>query len=469
MNQAQPLPRINLPRRRRRTALKVAQARKPGNLQPPGLFKKAMKGKLSLENILCTNSDFPQDVSKSCEGDPVERGLVSYHVATSLFHGHSENLYIESFGRGAKSAEVVQAILIFTICMELGWHKLNMRSNEGSVSESIFEALQKRDVESTWLVLFIHDRGSSFQTGKPWMIERSDFIESVNSWHKNPLSTSNDAAVCALATLRLATADIVDVLNSQRPCPAINQSHRVSSSLRMLKPQLEAWEKHWSGVTEGESYHEFIVSFYANHVRLFLYSFPLEASLSSHPDGSLMDNEAFWITYTSAMEMLRAATHPSMSPPLSFVHGAVHMMIAYAGVFLIKLLLSEYEKACQNRPATIQGGSDSNITVSIMSNEHSGMGRDQQSGSLLSTRLHPGPFNFQDMMLKSVHKITDGDEAHRRTSSSNNDNMMFDNMPMLDSYIFSDDEMWEATFMNAGFHVGEGVFLPGTIGRKNLY
>ena len=93
-------------------------------------------------------------------------------------YGHSENLYIESFRRGAKSAEVVQAILIFTywkrpddtrswrsisyairLCMELGWHKLNMRSNEGSVSESRFEALQKRNVERTWLVLFIHDRG----------------------------------------------------------------------------------------------------------------------------------------------------------------------------------------------------------------------------------------------------------------------------------------------------------------------
>jgi hypothetical protein len=61
----------------------------------------------------------------------------------------------------------------------------------------------------------------------------------------------------------------------------------------MLKPQLEAWEKHWSEVVEGETCHKFIVSFYAKHVQLFLYSFPLEASLSSHPGEPLMDNEAF--------------------------------------------------------------------------------------------------------------------------------------------------------------------------------
>lgn len=91
----------------------------------------------------------------------------------------------------------------------------------------------------------------SFQTGKPWMIERSEFIESVNSWYKSSLSIPNDAALCALATLRLSTADIVDVYNPQRPSPAMNDPNRTSSLLRMLKPQLEAWEKYWTRITEG--------------------------------------------------------------------------------------------------------------------------------------------------------------------------------------------------------------------------
>lgn len=83
--------------------------------------------------------------------------------------------------------------------------------------------------------------------------------------------------------------------------------------------------------------HQFIVTFYGHHVRLFLYSHPLQASLSTHVGGSLIDNEALWITYTSAVEMLKAATHPSMSPLLSFVPDSMHVMTAYAAVFLIKV------------------------------------------------------------------------------------------------------------------------------------
>lgn len=66
----------------------------PENLQPPGLFKRPMKGKFSLENILCA-SDVSDDTTRLTaksastphRGDPIQRGLVSYYIATSLFQG----------------------------------------------------------------------------------------------------------------------------------------------------------------------------------------------------------------------------------------------------------------------------------------------------------------------------------------------------------------------------------------------
>jgi hypothetical protein len=86
-----------------------------------------------------------------------------------------------------------------------------------------------------------------------------------------------------------------------------------------------------------ERCHSFLVSFFGTHVLLVLYSFPLQASISSPIGASLVDTEAFWMTYTSASEMLQLVSHHSLSSLLSFAHDSVHTMTAYAAVFLIKV------------------------------------------------------------------------------------------------------------------------------------
>jgi hypothetical protein len=201
----------------------------------------------------------------------------------------------------------------------------------------------------------------NLQTKKPWMIEKSEFIESVNSWYKSPFAIANDALLCALVTLRLTTADIIEVLDPQRPSPPISSPHRINSLLRMLKPQLEAWQKHWTRVTEAgmgcspipldshsfpwssminrslEPCHKFLVSFFSNHVQLYLYAFPLQESLSLHIGGPLIDSNAFWVAYTSALGMLKSITDPSIFPTLCFIHDSVHVMVAYSAIFLIKV------------------------------------------------------------------------------------------------------------------------------------
>ncbi|OKL59898.1 hypothetical protein UA08_04538 [Talaromyces atroroseus] len=394
-------------------------------LQPSSLLtREATKEKYSLQSILSISRDLDMDQaeSTSClpEDDPVVKGIVSYHIATSLFEGqsfnpficvldpslhtfqyirerssflltvmlsvsakafnptlhfdlhrYSERLFNDAIARGTKSPEVIQAILLKTywkqsddtrswpilgyairLSMELGWHKLSSK-DEDTTTMSSLEIRRRRNVERTWLVLFVYDRSMSLQNGNPWMIERSDFIESVNTWYTSPLATINDTILAAFVSLRLAAANILEVFNPRRPAPSVTHAYRFNSLLKTLTPQVEAWKKRWGHIaSEKERCHPFLVSFFGTHLLLLLYSFPLQSSISSQSGASVVDTEAFWITYTSAMDMLKQISHPSLTPLLSFAHDSIHAMTAYAAVFLIKLLLSvksltrkEYEKA----------------------------------------------------------------------------------------------------------------------------
>ena len=94
----------------------------------------------------------------------------------SKLYQHSQDLLMVVFRRGHKSVEVVQAILILTywkephdnrvwttvgyairIGMELDWHRLEASRTSGS--EEPFQVLREvRNMERTWLVLFVYDR-----------------------------------------------------------------------------------------------------------------------------------------------------------------------------------------------------------------------------------------------------------------------------------------------------------------------
>ncbi|KAI1608234.1 hypothetical protein EDD36DRAFT_423657 [Exophiala viscosa] len=349
-------------------------------LQPSSLLnKQATNGKYSLQNILSISDRLhlvdPKSASDLPEDDPISKGIVSFHIATSLFenfmksfnpficvldpalytfrhvrerssflltvmlaasskvynpalhpeiHKYSEQLLNGAFAQGAKSPEVIQAILLSTywkqpedtrswsligytirLCMELGWHKFKPNSDADDSAASELE------------------RGMSLQTGKPWMIERSDFLESVNTWYKHPMATSNDATLAALVTLRLATADIIDIFCPLRPAPY----RGLEEALGQLK----------LGYSVGVHDPVLITSSQSNDILSWC---PSLTSISSPIGASLVDTEAFWITYTSAIEMLQLVSHHSVSPLLSFAHDSVHVMTAYSAAFLIKLLLS---------------------------------------------------------------------------------------------------------------------------------
>jgi hypothetical protein len=90
---------------------------------------------------------------------------------------HAEDLFIKNFRNGSKSVEIVQAILILTywkkpddnrawlsvghairMAIELGWHQFGSGEMKCSANASEITIRKFRDMERTWLVLFVYDR-----------------------------------------------------------------------------------------------------------------------------------------------------------------------------------------------------------------------------------------------------------------------------------------------------------------------
>lgn len=179
----------------------------------------------------------------------------------------------------------------------------------------------------------------SLQTGKPWMIDRSKFIESVNDWYLHPLAITNDRLLCAFVSLRLITSAHVDTMASQLIIHQRQQALQYRSLLRLLDRQIEEWGKLWSEqpVSDGEDCHAFLISFYGSYARLLLFTSSLRASLRLKDVSTSVDTEAIWKSCLSALDMLRLVSIASTSPLLYFAQDSVHVMIAYATVFLIKV------------------------------------------------------------------------------------------------------------------------------------
>jgi len=113
--------------------------------------------------------------------------------------------------------------------------------------------------------------------------------------------------------------------------------------LRNCNGKLTQWMDNWQAEMQragGESFHFSFLSFFRLHVRLFLNSFGIQASLapSSRASPSL---QALSACCTSALDNLRIVSKdfPSMSM-LRYGQDSITVMCAYSAVFLLKLLRS---------------------------------------------------------------------------------------------------------------------------------
>jgi hypothetical protein len=192
----------------------------------------------------------------------------------------------------------------------------------------------------------------SLQTGKPWMIERNEFIENIRSWTKSPLAIPTDNLLCAFVHYRLMAAEAFDLLHLRRQSYRASAQQITQSLLRIIDNQVEECQNHWVRVTEkGEltvlssvylplshldpnCCYPFLIQFYANHLRLQLFSVPLQDSLFS-VGSNLPSLQGLWISQENAMEMLRLVS--KYAPFLRLAQDSIHVMTAYAAVFLIKV------------------------------------------------------------------------------------------------------------------------------------
>ena len=82
----------------------------------------------------------------------------------------------------------------------------------------------------------------SLQTGKPWMIERSGFIESIEYWSKERTATANDTLLAAFVTLRLLTSEVFKLLG---PCRHVSSFENIKSFLTIIGNRIDEWEDKW--------------------------------------------------------------------------------------------------------------------------------------------------------------------------------------------------------------------------------
>lgn len=167
----------------------------------------------------------------------------------------------------------------------------------------------------------------SLQTGKPWMIERSSFIESVQEWLDHPQAIPNDRLLCGLVTLRLLAAEVFDITNPGCEYPA--------RLLALLQSRIERWQTKWLELTDAVGCHNFLIRFYGAHQSLQLFAIPLQTILNTSTFDETCDLRPFWMSYSSAMKMLRLI--PEFSSFLNLCQDSIHVMTAYSAVLLIKV------------------------------------------------------------------------------------------------------------------------------------
>ncbi|KIV86244.1 hypothetical protein PV11_01867 [Exophiala sideris] len=412
---------------------------------------------------------------------------------------HAETLFSRSFRRGQKSAEVVQAILILTywkelddtrawlsvgyairLSMELGWHKLSKVQHENDHVKTDLERRTLRNCQRTWLVLFVYDRSISLQTGKPRMIERSEFIESVEIWLKHDLALPMDVLLGAFVSLRLLTSDVFDVLEPSSTTDRALHVHGTDALLKSLGFQIRTWEDHWIRLARTaacETCHLFLIRFYGMHLQLLLSSFSLRPALLSQSTEAKIRIGVIWSSNATAIQMLKLVSDPAVSPILYFAQDSVHVMIAYAAVFLIKLLFCvpkharadletmtiealrdaarsfAHQAAPPNSSCWLQAKFLENVL-----NDYSRPSRlrtetnDLAEAGRVAPHQHSRTRAHNEADSSALHQEMEGADAHGEQSQLLNDTISPD-------FALWDDDMWEPMFASAGFNITDGTFL----------
>lgn len=265
-----------------------------------------------------------------------------------------------AFAEAWKRIEVVQAFACLTywkdpddnrtwtyigyacrMAVELG---LNRYIAHPPVHETDIQRLERRNRERTYLVLFIHDRSLSTQTGRHWMLPEGDLVKHSATWHSGGIKgivRPEDVIISAFVQLRLIAAETTDVFSAASKG---NSDINYDVVLRNTNGKLTEWDEKWrSEMTKakGEGFHLSFLSFFRLYVRLFLNSFGIQATLlpGSRVAPSIQALSTCWKSALDSLQIL-SDDFVKMSM-LCYCQDSILVMSAYSAVFLLKLLSTQ--------------------------------------------------------------------------------------------------------------------------------
>ncbi|KAG8927679.1 hypothetical protein FRC02_007932 [Tulasnella sp. 418] len=213
-------------------------------------------------------------------------------------------------------------------------------------NETDHEYRERRNRERTYLVLFVHDRSLSMQTGKSWMLPEDELVRNSATWHISKFPRPEDVIVAAFVQLRRLSAETSDVFYLQKDpnlgggkTPAGGVDYEVL--LRGCNARLDHWISSWTVEMEragGNDFHHSLLAFFRLHVRLFLNNMGLESSMTPH-GGGVPNLHALSVCYMSATETLEIVTAKLKTlKTLRYVQDSISVMTAYAALFLLRLV-----------------------------------------------------------------------------------------------------------------------------------
>ncbi|KAF8553391.1 hypothetical protein OG21DRAFT_1414409 [Imleria badia] len=279
----------------------------------------------------------------------------------------AHELAVRAFAEGWKRVEVVQAFACLTywkeqddnrtwmyigyacrMAVEIGLNRFLAKS---PTNESEFQLLERRNRERTYLVLFVHDRSLSMQTGRHWMLPEDDFIRHADTWHERggtPIRCE-DVIVAAFIQLRRIAAETTDMLHTNRSLVDGGSGQiNIDMALKNANAKLSQWTTKWEHEmrrANGESFHFSFLNFFCLYSSLFLNSFGVQADAA--PASSLLavivvfHLRALSACFENALSVLQIASKDFRDlGVLRYGQETTSVMTAYSAIFLLKLLRS---------------------------------------------------------------------------------------------------------------------------------
>ncbi|KDQ12322.1 hypothetical protein BOTBODRAFT_112983 [Botryobasidium botryosum FD-172 SS1] len=267
---------------------------------------------------------------------------------------------VRAFQDAWKRVEVVQAFACLTYWKEpddtrtwtyIGYAcrlavelNLNRYVSHPPENETEHQKRERRNRERTYLVLFVHDRSLSMQTGRQWMLPEDDLVRHSSTWHEDNFIRPEDVIVSAFVQLRRIAAETTDVfyLNRDRGSPGslhadVNYEILLHGCNGKLTHWMETWQGEMKKASGNQPFHFSMLSFFRLHVRLFLNSFGLQSSMAAASRAS-PSLQALSACYTSALQTLQIVTN-EFAPVgmLRYGQDSITVMTAYSAVFLLRV------------------------------------------------------------------------------------------------------------------------------------